>query len=207
VTGAGAFAPQYAALFARPWVVWASGVLVATLNVFLFAFDRPWTASDGLRNWGDWMLTAVGLVFGLAASGPGCLLVYAQRVLGSGWLAAAWRLPTLMVLGVGLAWSTSLAALGGLWSRDVTFVRTPKFGIGPTGGQWRDKVYAGRRASGALVEVALGGYCAVTAWLYWRHGEYAVVPFLLLYTAGFLAVGSLTMLHTQWPSWRRRRGA
>jgi uncharacterized protein len=62
VTGVGSFAPQYAALFSRPWVVWGSGVLVATLNVFLFAFDRPWTASDGLRNWGDWALTAVGLV-------------------------------------------------------------------------------------------------------------------------------------------------
>jgi len=62
VTGVGAFAPQYAALFARPWVVWGSGVLVATLNVFLFAFDRPWTASDGLRNWGDWVLTGIGVV-------------------------------------------------------------------------------------------------------------------------------------------------
>ena len=56
------FAPQYAALFARPWGVWGAAVLVATLNVFLFAFDRPWTASDGLRNWGDWVLTGVGLV-------------------------------------------------------------------------------------------------------------------------------------------------
>jgi len=56
------FASQYAALFARPWLVWGSGVLVATLNVFLFAFDRPWTASDGLRNWGDWVLTGAGLV-------------------------------------------------------------------------------------------------------------------------------------------------
>jgi uncharacterized membrane protein YedE/YeeE len=54
-------AAQYAALFGRPWVVWGSAVLVATVNVFLFAFDRPWTASDGLRNWGDWMLTAVGV--------------------------------------------------------------------------------------------------------------------------------------------------
>src|SRR3989442_4384491 len=59
---AGSFGPLYAALFARPWLVWGSGVLVATLNVFLFAFDRPWTASDGLRNWGDWALTGVGLV-------------------------------------------------------------------------------------------------------------------------------------------------
>ncbi len=49
-------------MFARPWLVWGSAVLVATLNVFLFAFDRPWTASDGLRNWGDWALTGVGLV-------------------------------------------------------------------------------------------------------------------------------------------------
>jgi hypothetical protein len=55
-------APLYAAVFARPWLVWGSAVLVATLNVFLFAFDRPWTASDGLRNWGDWVLTGVGLV-------------------------------------------------------------------------------------------------------------------------------------------------
>jgi len=62
VTGVSAFAPQYAALFSRPWVVWGSGVLVATLNVFLFAFDRPWTASDGLRNWGDWVLTGIGVV-------------------------------------------------------------------------------------------------------------------------------------------------
>jgi uncharacterized protein len=59
---ASSFAPQYAALFARPWVVWGAAVLVATVNVFLFAFDRPWTASDGLRNWGDWVLTGVGLV-------------------------------------------------------------------------------------------------------------------------------------------------
>ena len=62
MTGVSAFAPQYAALFSRPWVVWGSGVLVATLNVFLFAFDRPWTASDGLRNWGDWVLTGIGVV-------------------------------------------------------------------------------------------------------------------------------------------------
>ncbi|HEV8614481.1 MAG TPA: YeeE/YedE thiosulfate transporter family protein [Methylomirabilota bacterium] len=58
----GALSTQYAALFARPWPVWGAALLVATVNVFLFAFDRPWTASDGLRNWGDWMLTGLGVV-------------------------------------------------------------------------------------------------------------------------------------------------
>src|SRR3989475_5828713 len=53
---------QYAVLFGRPWSIWGSAVLVATVNVFLFAFDRPWTASDGMRNGGDWVLTVLGIV-------------------------------------------------------------------------------------------------------------------------------------------------
>ena len=56
------FAAQWDALFARPWPAWGAGILVAAANVFLFAFDRPFTASDGVRNWGDWVLTGVGVV-------------------------------------------------------------------------------------------------------------------------------------------------
>jgi len=55
-----AFAEQYEALFSRPWSVWGAAVLIAVTNVFLFVFDRPFTASDGVRNWGDWALTALG---------------------------------------------------------------------------------------------------------------------------------------------------
>jgi uncharacterized protein len=55
-----ALSAQYTAVFGRPWSVWPAAVLIATVNVFLFAFDRPWTASDGLRNWGDWILTGLG---------------------------------------------------------------------------------------------------------------------------------------------------
>ena len=56
------FRQQYDALFRRPWPVWGAAVLVATANVFLFAFDRPFTASDGVRNWGDWVLTGLGVL-------------------------------------------------------------------------------------------------------------------------------------------------
>src|SRR2546430_3375726 len=59
---ASALRAQWDALVGRAWPVWGAALLVATVNVFLFAFDRPWTASDGLRNWGDWVLTAAGLV-------------------------------------------------------------------------------------------------------------------------------------------------
>ena len=56
------FAEQYETLFARPWPVWSAALLAAVTNVFLFALDRPFTASDGVRNWGDWVLTGLGVV-------------------------------------------------------------------------------------------------------------------------------------------------
>lgn len=141
-------------------------------------------------------LVLVSLAIGVATFGPGSMLVYAQRVLDPAWWRHAWRLPTIMVIGVGVAWSTSLAVLGAFVRRDREFVRTPKFGIGPTGGHWRGKAYGDRRAWGGLVEVALGGYCGWTTWLFWQHGQYGTLPFLLLYTVGFLTVGVLTILHT-----------
>jgi uncharacterized protein len=53
---------QYAKVFGQPWAVLPSALVLATLNVFLFAFDRPWTASDGIRNWGDWLFQWAGIL-------------------------------------------------------------------------------------------------------------------------------------------------
>jgi cellulose synthase/poly-beta-1,6-N-acetylglucosamine synthase-like glycosyltransferase/cytochrome c553 len=140
-------------------------------------------------------LVLVSIVFALASVGPACMLIYAQIVLPeSGWRQVL-RLPSIMVIGVGVAWSTSLAVLSAFWGRDLHFVRTPKFGIGPRGGQWRGTIYAGGRPWGGVVELALGLYCAWTAWLVVARGEYGVLPFMLLYTVGFLTVGALTVLH------------
>jgi uncharacterized membrane protein YedE/YeeE len=53
---------QYARIFGRPWAVVPSALVIGSLNVFLFAFDKPWTASDGMRNWGDWLFQSLRLV-------------------------------------------------------------------------------------------------------------------------------------------------
>jgi uncharacterized protein len=53
---------QYEKVFVRPWPIIPSAMVIASLNVFLFAFDRPWTASDGMRNWGDSLFHWLGLV-------------------------------------------------------------------------------------------------------------------------------------------------
>jgi uncharacterized membrane protein YedE/YeeE len=51
---------QYAKVLGRPWAIVPSALVIGSLNVFLFAFDKPWTASDGLRNWGDWLFQSFG---------------------------------------------------------------------------------------------------------------------------------------------------
>lgn len=50
------FRDHYEAVFGRPWPLWSSGLLVGFLNVLMFAYAKPWSASDGVRNWGDWIL-------------------------------------------------------------------------------------------------------------------------------------------------------
>ena len=62
--------PHYEVLFRRPWPVWGAAILVAAANVFLFAWERPLTASDGLRNWGDWILRGLGVIGGQGLAEP-----------------------------------------------------------------------------------------------------------------------------------------
>ena len=48
------FSSGYVTLFDRQWPMWVGGLLIGILNVFLFAYEKAWTVSDGVRNWGNW---------------------------------------------------------------------------------------------------------------------------------------------------------
>jgi uncharacterized membrane protein YedE/YeeE len=85
-TGPGVLQRQYEMVFGQPWPVIPAALLVGTLNVFLFAFDRPWTASDGLRNWGDWLFQLLGIVHRPDLISP---LLYSGSILNFGLLLGA----------------------------------------------------------------------------------------------------------------------
>ena len=144
------------------------------------------------------MRLVTGIAFGLATLGPATMLVYAQRVLDAAWWRRAWQLPTIMVIGVGVALSTTVAVLGAVVGGRREFVRTPKFGIDDrAAGSWRGKRYGESAPWGGLAELALGLYCACAVWLFLGDGQYAVVPFLALYALGFLTVGWLTIAQSR----------
>jgi hypothetical protein len=138
----------------------------------------------------------IGLACSLVTMGPLSMIVYAQRVLYPQWWRRIWQLPSLMVIGIGVALSTSLAVLGAFRGKDREFIRTPKFGIGSEGGTLRDKTYVARRFWDGLLELGLGSYIAWAIWQTWQDEQYAILPFLILYMAGFLVVGALTILQS-----------
>lgn len=80
------FARHWESLFVRPWPVWPAAILVAAANVFLFAFDRPFTAADGMRHWGEWMLVGAGALRRSDLIEP---WLYAGSLLNLGVLAGA----------------------------------------------------------------------------------------------------------------------
>lgn len=53
---------DYRVLFREPWPPWVGGLLIGVLNVFLLVFYQPWTTLDGALNWGDWVLSRLGLL-------------------------------------------------------------------------------------------------------------------------------------------------
>ena len=57
----GALAAGYGTVFGRQWPAWVGGVLFGMLSIALFAWEKPWSVADGVRNWGDWLLNSVDI--------------------------------------------------------------------------------------------------------------------------------------------------
>ena len=51
----------YERVFGRQWPAWIGGVLFGFLSIALFAWEKPWSVADGVRNWGDWVLNAADI--------------------------------------------------------------------------------------------------------------------------------------------------
>ena len=51
----------YDKVFGRQWPAWVGGILFGVLSIALFAWEKPWSVADGVRNWGDWLLNAADI--------------------------------------------------------------------------------------------------------------------------------------------------
>ena len=51
----------YQKVFDENWPMWLGGILIGLMSVITFAWARPWGVAGGLRNWGDWFFSSVGI--------------------------------------------------------------------------------------------------------------------------------------------------
>lgn len=110
-------------------------------------------------------------------------------------------IPLLTLLGFGISLNNSVAAVEALTGRGTPFRRTPKFNLLDRQGSWADSAYALPRNPVVWGELALGAYALLTMVLLWPHHGWAIVPWVLIYAAGYFFVAGVSLAQ----SWQRRR--
>jgi cellulose synthase/poly-beta-1,6-N-acetylglucosamine synthase-like glycosyltransferase len=145
----------------------------------------------------------VGLLMGL---GPPLVYLIAQQQLYPDWGRRLRNFPLLILVGVGVAWSNTLAVWRGLTRWGGVFARTPKFRVEgrPAAGarHWLNSGYRLGIDRSVIGETVLALYALGSTVIAYTVGQYSMMPFLLLLAAAFSTVAGIELAQG---SWFRRR--
>ena len=143
-----------------------------------------------------WPLAYLSLV----SVGPPALYALAQRRLHpQDWLRRWAYLPLLMLLGMGMSLSNSVAAVQALFGRAGTFLRTPKFGVKGQADAWHQSGYALALEPLVAAELFLALYAGVGCFISAVYSQWWNLPFLAFYACGYALVAGVG-LHESWIS-------
>ncbi len=142
--------------------------------------------------WHEMLLIDVPLFLAATVSVMSFYIV-SQREVYTDWKSRLKVLPMLLSLGIGMSLNNARAVLEGLFGRDASFVRTPKYRIESTGDRWALKKYRGPRGRLPFVELVFGAYFTLTTVYAASHQIFGSIPFLVLFQVGFLYTGILSL--------------
>jgi cellulose synthase/poly-beta-1,6-N-acetylglucosamine synthase-like glycosyltransferase len=132
-------------------------------------------------------------LFFLATASVTSFYVVSQRELYPEWRRRLRVLPMLLSVGIGMCLSNARAVLEALTGTSTEFVRTPKYRIECASDGWKRKRYRGLDSFLPAVEILLGLYFTWAIAYAAVHGILGSIPFLLLFQAGFLYTGFLSL--------------
>jgi len=161
--------------------------MVHPLMIFLAILALPFHFSldQSLRNLNYYGLLGVII---LAMAAPNLLYLISQWFSYSNWQKSILFLPFLVIFGTGIAVSNSKAVIEAVFGHKSDFVRTPKKG---------DRSLIHYRVESnwiASLEIGLGSYCACTLVYCLLSQNHFIIPFLLIFSIGFIYVGCLTLV-------------
>jgi hypothetical protein len=140
---------------------------------------------------------------GLMYLGPPLVYAVSQHQLYADWGRRLRAFPLLALLGTGLAWCNTKAVLRGLTRWGGTFARTPKFQLEGQAGHWTTSSYRLQVDGGTIGEISLALYALITAGAALATGRYGILPFALLYAAGYCTVVWMELAQGRAPDKRR----
>ncbi len=181
-----------------PFVVKAEAFfhLTANLNyplmtlLSLLMFPAMYVRYSG--GWTEMLLIDVPF-FVAATASVFYFYMVSQREIYADWRARLKYLPLLMAIGIGLSINNTKAVLEALFNRESEFTRTPKYGVERTGDDWMSKKYRQLMVVQPFLELALGLYFTGAVFYALSNQIYASLPFLVLFQAGFLYMGLLSI--------------
>jgi hypothetical protein len=128
-------------------------------------------------------------LFILSFSSVSTFYITSQKALHKDWLKRILYLPGLMAVGIGMTIPGSKAVLEGAFGVKSPFVRTPKFSVEGSKGEWMSKKYRCDIGIMTVIEIVFGLYFTLVNIYAFNLGIYGVMPFLLLFQWGYLYTG------------------
>ena len=143
------------------------------------------------------MFAVEAAVFGMTTASIFVFYLVALRELHADWKFRARDIPVILALGIGMCVNNAWAVVEALVGRPTPFVRTAKYRIESVRDRWKGKRYRSARRPSFFVELAfalytIAGLAAVAA-----LQEWAALPYLGLFVAGYLYVFGLSVVHSR----------
>jgi hypothetical protein len=142
-------------------------------------------------------LALEALVFGLTTASVFVFYAVAQREIGSGWKLRTRDIPVILAIGVGMCINNAGAVMEALLGHETPFVRTAKYHIETFRDRWKGKLYQSARKPTFFIELLLATYMVASFSTLAYLGEWAALPYLGLFVAGYVYVFGLSLIHAR----------
>ena len=137
------------------------------------------------------------VIFSLTTLSIFSFYLTAQRELYPDWRWRAKEIPLILALGIGMCINNAWAVTEALLGYRTPFVRTAKYRIESFKDRWKGKIYRSIRKPSLVLEFILSVYMCVALAVLVGLGNWAALPYVTLFVAGYLYVFGLSIFHAK----------